>query len=261
MKIPANILEHLSRAEVDGALVRLVGTLERKDYEKTNAVLEAIGGKWNRKTKAHVFPEDAQPLLDVVIDNGEVTTVREKTKALGFFPTPAKLADLCVLMANVCDGDRVLEPSAGDGAICKALIKEGASVVVACEFDHTRRNLLIDKVLRKNDEVVIHADFLDLPVGEIEPFDAVVMNPPFLKVGQGDHLDHVRHAFAHLKPGGFLVAIMPSSITFRADKRHVGFRAWLETAGRAPAQITKNAEGAFAESGTHVSTVIVKIQK
>lgn len=262
MKIPANILEHLSRAEVEGTRVRLVGQLSRPDYVKVNDVLEAIGGKWDRKAKAHVFAEDAQPLLDVVIDNGEVTTVREKTKSLGFFPTPAKLADLCVVMANVGEGDRVLEPSAGDGAICKQLIKNGASLVVACEYDTARRHALYHgKVLRDHDEMILHPDFLDLPIGEIEPFDAVVMNPPFCKVGKGDHLDHVRHAFALLKPGGFLVSILPSSITFRADRRHTEFRTWLETAGRAPAQITKVPDGSFLESGTGVSTVIVKIQK
>lgn len=261
MKIPANILEILSRADVDGKSLKLVGNLDRKDYEKTNAVLEALGGKWNRKAKVHLFADDVQPLLDVVIDNGEVTTVREKTASLGYFPTPAKLADLLSLMANVSEGDDVLEPSAGEGAIVKACQRNGGRVF-AVEFDPTRRAIVA--ALIGADYVYGVNDFLDTdPPDERHGqwFDAVVMNPPFVKVGRGDHLDHVQHAFKFLRPGGYLVTILPSSIEFRTDRRHRDFRLWLRECGGYPAQITKCPDGSFHESGTNVSTVIVKIQK
>ena len=45
-------------------------------------------------------------------------------------------------------------------------------------------------------------------------FDRVVMNPPFCR---GRDLDHVRHALRFVAPGGRLVAIMSAGVAFRED--------------------------------------------
>jgi hypothetical protein len=47
-----------------------------------------------------------------------------------------------------------------------------------------------------------------------ETYDRVVMNPPFARNAAPKH---VLHAYDFLKPGGRLVSVMPSSVTFRTD--------------------------------------------
>lgn len=86
-------------------------------------------------------------------------------------------------------------------------------------------------------------------------FDAVVMNPPFEK--QAD-IDHVLHAYKMLKPGSRLVSVMAAGITFREDKKAKGLRELINNSG---GKIISLPDGAFKESGTMVRTVIVVLPK
>ncbi len=54
MRVEDDVLAVLSRAETNGNALVLIGQLDRLMYERTNKVLEAAGGKWNRKAKAHM---------------------------------------------------------------------------------------------------------------------------------------------------------------------------------------------------------------
>lgn len=240
----------LERATDQSYHVKITTQLDRKMYGKVNDVLEAIGGKWNRYAKAHVFPIDPTARIDGVIDTGTVDTGPE----LGWFPTPVDLAQTLVTMAGVKNGDHALEPSAGKGAIVLALQAAGARVT-ACEYDMERQGHLLEHVLKSRDKLVSVRDFLDMRRGA---FQAVVMNPPFCKVGRGDHLDHVRHAFGMLVPGGTLVSVVPSSVEFRKDRRHADFRAWIAELG---GEIGSLPAGSFKESKTGVNTCTVKITR
>ena len=95
------------------------------------------------------------------------------------------------------------------------------------------------------------ADFLKVEV--VPQFDRVVMNPPFAKRAD---VFHVNHALRFLKPGGRLVSIMSSSVTFRDDKLTEAFRDLVKARG---GSIEANDKGAFKESGTLVNTVTVVI--
>ncbi len=250
MQLSAAVLDVLSRAECTGDRVVLTGMLDRKLYARTNDALEALGGRWNRKAKAHVFSSgtDASSLIDLAITAGNVVTPKD----LGFFPTPAGLAQRLVDELRVEPGDTVLEPSAGDGALVRPLLAAGA-MVVAVERDPKRRQSLIDLAAVEPRLTVSGAD--DFMSVEAQPVDHVAMNPPFLKSGLGDHLDHVRHAYSMLRPGGRLGAIMPASIEFRQDRRHREFRAWSEARGT----IESLPEGSFKASGTGVRTCLVML--
>lgn len=274
MQISSEVMAVLSQAQITSASVTLTGQLDRKLYEKTAKVLEACGAKWNRKAKCHMFQTtNAAERIEIALATGEATTARE----IGFFPTPDELAAELVAMAGVKHGDRVLEPSAGTGNIVRA-IQDAGGIVTACEWDRDRREVLAQNVLKSLDFITNESDFmkcsappvLKSPIGNrrsFAPFDRVVMNPPFTKVGLGDHLDHVRHAFGMLKPGGALVSVLPASVEFREDKRHKEFRHWcwerhhtqLNSVGAADSPFDSLPEDSFAASGTKVRTCTVHL--
>lgn len=254
MKVPLDVLAVLSALEFPSTnQARIADQLDRAMYEKVNKALVAIGGKWDRRAKAHVFVGDASSLIDLAITTGEVQTHND----VGHFPTPAKLAKDLVAMAKVQSGHRVLEPSAGTGRIVDAALAIEGVHVFAVERDVARR-----KHLSERSEAMGHAGRLH--VGECDDFmaypatggfDRVVMNPPFCRVGAGDHIDHVQKALSLLNHGGVMVSVLPASIEFRRDRRHTGFRDWCLERG----EISSLPDGSFKESGTDVNAVIVRL--
>ncbi len=229
----------------------LVEQVNRTEYSRANSVLVAIGGAWSRQDQAHVWPDgsDARALVDAVITSGRVATIPD----LGHFPTPQPLARVLVIWAEVCRGMRVLEPSAGDGAIVREIQDAGATVT-AVELNPVRRQNLLLKVLSPYDRLEEACDLMTCEPRDA-PFDRVVMNPPFLVSGAGDHLDHLRRAYGMLKPGGVLVSVMPSSLTFRRDHRYASVRAWCLERGT----IMPLPSGSFRPSKTSVETVAVRL--
>ena len=243
--IEPNILSILERAETEGSSLRLTGKLDRKSYVAVNAVLEAVGGKWNKKAKAHVFECDADDALEQILLTGEVITKKTVQQEFGFFPTPEAIAHEAVSAARIEPGMLVLEPSAGHGALAELARAHGGKV--HC-FE-----LLADNVaeLEKRLLPVTAGDFLEQPVDPI--YDRVVMNPPFAK--QAD-IKHVMHALKFLKPGGRLVAIMSAGSTFRSDRRTVEFNMAVEEMG---GRVTRLPDGAFKAAGTMVNTILLTL--
>lgn len=169
-----------------------------------------------------------------------------------FFPTPQKLAERLCEMAGVQKGDRVLEPSAGSGAIAKAVLATGASV----DCYELQWHLVEELQAIGSDHIdVAQANFLEINPDLTEKYSAIVMNPPFCR---GQDVAHIQHAFKFLSPGGVLVSVASSGVKFRSDKRTTQFREWLKSVG---GTIEDLPEKSFAESGTEVNTVVVRIAK
>ena len=243
MKISQEVLEVLSALEVNGKAVKIVAQLDRKLYQAVNKVLEECGGKWNRGARAHLFEEDPAERLGEVINSGEIVTAA----SLGYFPTPQPLAAHVVGLADIRPGHRVLEPSAGMGAIAKEAQQAGGEVLCV-EVDPRRA-----ETLRRLELSPVVTDFLTYHApGE---FDRIVMNPPFYK--QAD-IEHVRHADSMLKHGGRLVAIMGAGTRFRQDRKATEFRAWVDALG---GKFKNLPEGSFRESGTGVNACVLVINK
>ena len=243
MRISNDVLAILSSGTTSGNQYFLPSVqLDRAMYTKVNKVLEAAGGKWNRSAKAHVFGYDAEQRMDEIIVSGEVDVPKDEFE---FFPTPDFVVDKMIELAGLFEGCKVLEPSAGRGAIAFTAANCGAKVD-ACElmdanFEH------LQKVGGLNS--IIKGDFLHL---EPKPdYDFVLMNPPFSK---RQDVKHVNHAKQFLKDGGKLVSVMSAGVEFRQDKLTQEFRENLT-------HIKKLPEGAFKESGTMVNTVLVVVQK
>jgi SAM-dependent methyltransferase len=246
MRIADDVLAVLSAAETDGNSLILVGQLDRKLYERTNKCLEAAGGKWNRKAKAHVFDGDAAERVDQMVLTGEVEIPKDE---FNFFPTPPEVIAELLKIAEIEPGHRVLEPSAGDGAIVDAARAAGG-FVYACELSEQRAIPLGARGLEWLAGMHV-GDFLQLE--PVRDFDCVVMNPPFAKRAD---IHHVLHAYKFLKPGGILVSVMSASVLFREDKLTRDFRAFV---GERLGGIKKLPDGSFKVSGTMVNTVIVDI--
>lgn len=178
----------------------------------------------------------------------------EKTGALmfanipGYFPTPAPAADSLIEWAQIEDGHTVADTSAGSGHLLDRITAAYDVSVTAYE-----RHYSLTEILGLKGYSVNAGDFLqEVPAPR---YDRIVINPPFEQL---QDIDHVRHSYEFLKPGGRLVAIMAPGAFFRDTKKAQDFRAWFEALGGEKEDMP---EGSFKASGTGVSTVRVAIDK
>ena len=174
------------------------------------------------------------------------------------FPTPAALAGRLVTAAGVKGRMRVLEPSAGTGALASECLTRGATVVLvevnahAATMLETFRSKAERQATGGKVERVHHADFLTLGLSELGTFNAIVMNPPF-----SAEIEHVTHALSFLNYGGTLAAIMSAAVGFRCEKKYEAFR---EKIAAMKGEIVDLPPGSFKPQ-TDVNTVMVRVTK
>lgn len=258
--------------EVQRALYGLADAWERGDvpecvrYVRTRSTVEDILHGYssdaheeaNRLSQKGALLELAQPADPAEKARRELRS-REQALARqgipGYFPTPRDLAEYVVQLANI--RGTVLEPSAGAGhiadVICERHRYERKHLHV-CEINPDLREVLKTKGYKPD----MAPDFLTWkPSAETARYDRIVMNPPF---EHGQDIDHVRHAYEFLLPGGRLAAIMCDGPFFRSDKKSEEFRAWLR---QVDGEVIKNPDGAFEKSDrpTGVATRTVIINK
>lgn len=253
MKIEHSILKILSNCKIKGNVIFLPDNpLERKRYLAINKHLENLGGKWNRKAKGHVFDADPSDSFENMLLTGETTDFK---KEFQFFETPPELADKMVKMLNISKKNFILEPSAGKGALLDAIFAtDPYSQISTMAIEINEKNV---NFLKKNQYAVLNHDFLQCNHADIfdEEIDRIIMNPPFTK--QQD-IDHILHAYSLLVDGGILVSVVSESSFFRENKKSVKFREFLD---KVNAEVIMNQEEAFKASGTMVRTRLIKIIK
>lgn len=240
--ISPDIENVLRRLEIKGNTVKITEQLDRKLYENVNKVLESLGGKWNRSAKAHIFPSDPTERINAVLTAGKL----EPKIKTGYFPTPPGLARRMVEMLELKPGDKVLEPSAGQGGLLDQLPK-GTQVIIG---EILPENI---QILKQKGYIVNFDNFLGVEIGGITK---VIMNPPF--ENQQD-IEHVTHALRMLQPGGTLVSVMSPGIKFRDNKKTTEFIEMLDRDYYH--EIIDLPEGSFKESGTGVNAVLLKVTK
>lgn len=145
----------------------------------------------------------------------------------GFFPTPDDAAETMVAMAQLEPGMRVLEPSAGIGHIAE---KAAAVVGIGNVFCIEKAIDLHRIIARKGfvEQNIFCCDFTKVKPSSMQPFDVVLMNPPFEQ--RNDAL-HVMHAYQFVKDGGLLIAITGPAIYTASDKISFRFQRFFEDAG------------------------------
>ena len=243
--------EILQMCSVDGLIVRLPATnLERKQYLEVKKALELIGGKWKAgKTQGFVFDQDPTGLLQAQA-NGENRNLKKEYQ---FFATPKDLAKEMAdkLAFAFVASDRILEPSAGDGALIKAIWEKHGKREIDC-FEIMELNRMR---LEKLDSVnIIGEDFLQCD-DHIDYYDYIIANPPFTK---NQDIIHIAKMYQCLKPGGSIVALASPSWTFGSQKIQIDFRNWLLELKASTMEVD---EGTFKDSGTTIRTIMITIEK
>ncbi|WP_454634454.1 methyltransferase domain-containing protein [Bradyrhizobium cenepequi] len=158
------------------------------------------------------------------------------------FQTSHELAADVAEAADIRPGQRILEPSAGTGALIEAARNCADDLeVVAVEI-----NAKLSEHLRAAfPGAFVHCgDFLDFDP-PAERFDVVLMNPPF---ENGADIKHITHGRRFLKPGGRLVAICADGPRQRARLEPIAI------------EYRPLPSGSFKAAGTMVNTALVVIE-
>lgn len=165
-----------------------------------------------------------------------------------YFPTPPPVVQRAIELAEIRSGQKVLEPSAGNGNIADALRSRADIFLEVIEIQPALREILALKGYH-----IVGDDFLRHQTR----YDRIVMNPPF---SGGLDSVHIRHAYECLRPNGLLVSVLCQCRFFRDDRKCDAFRNWLLKVG---ARVEKLPSRAFSEGDrpTYVPTSLLAIQK
>lgn len=171
-------------------------------------------------------------------------------EGVDYFPTPEPLGYKMMEWANMGEGDTVLEPSAGHGAIARYAPKGNQMVAIEpSQSLFTKLQLKAGGLGRKFQNTI----FENYDISN--KHDVVVMNPPFGTAG-ATAIAHLGKAFKHLEEGGRVVALIPRGST---DKK---FDKWIE--GEKTAVLRAEVELpdiVFKQAGTSVVCRVVVVDK
>lgn len=175
---------------------------------------EGTGGK-ARDRQANQALTEWDRAMTLYFAQHKRTRSDKSKEGVDYFATPEPLGLKMVEWADIRDGDKALEPSAGHGAIARWLPDNIARTLVEPSAELASRLKMV-----AGDARLLQERFEDLNTAA-NKFDAIVMNPPF---GQGGKtaVEHVAKAAQHLNNGGRIVALIPTGPA--ADKR---FEKWF----------------------------------
>ena len=171
-------------------------------------------------------------------------------EGVDYFPTPEPLGYKMMEWANMGEGDTVMEPSAGHGAIARYAPKGNQMVAIEpSQSLFAKLQLKAGSLGRK----FVNTIFENYDISN--KHDVVVMNPPFGTAG-ATAIAHLGKAFKHLEEGGRVVAIIPRGST---DKK---FEKWIN--GEKTAVMRAEVELpdiVFKQAGTNVVCRVVVVDK
>lgn len=234
---------------------------------RARALLQAFADGYNDASAVAPGPEqgrggkemdaarhNANPFADAVAlyyTNQKKTARTKAAEGVDYFATPEPLGFKMVDWSHIGEGEKILEPSAGHGAIARFFPDATNRHAVEPSFELASRLML-----NATDTQVHQVRFEDYSTNN--KFDVINMNPPFGRAGKLA-AEHLEKAAQHLRLGGRLVAILPNSPTM--DQR---VEAFLQS--KEGADIYRVAEYeipgiAFARAGTTVATKVVIFDK
>lgn len=179
------------------------------------------------------------------------TKRRDQREGTDYFATPEPVGFKMAEWANIQQGDKVLEPSAGHGAIARFFPDRTDVTMVEPSYELSQRAALANGAAR-----IVNERFEDLHISN--KYDAVVMNPPYGSGGK-TAIEHVSKAAKHLRDGGRVVALIPRGGL--ADKRLETFLASEEAADLYMVADIQMPASTFERAGTAVNTHVVVLEK
>ena len=243
-----NVEEILKHCTLENNILKLPQVqFNKKSYAEAKKWIEEAGGSWQGgKIQGFTFPFNPERVFSM-LKEGKRCNLQQDYQ---FFETPADVADWLVMLAGgIYEDDTVLEPSAGRGALIKAIHRACPSVTVECyelmpenrEFLHTLSNVIL-----------LDEDFTKDSVGS---YTKIIANPPF---ANNQDIEHVKLMYDRLEEGGTLAAITSQHWRLASEKRCIDFRNWLK---EVHGEVFEISAGEFKESGTSISTMAVVIKK
>ena len=211
---------------------------------------EDVGGKESDRNMI-TSASDYDRAKGLYYGRGKKTAKTKAAEGVDYFATPEPIGYKMVQWANVKAGDKILEPSAGHGAISRF-------------FSPTTENTIIEPSDRLAPQAQMNTENAKLINGVFEDlhisnkYDAITMNPPF-GTGGKTAIEHLSKAFRHLREGGRVIALIPRG--GMADKR---FTKWYESDEAKNAHMVGEVllpNVTFERAGTKVATRIVIIDK
>jgi len=176
-----------------------------------------------------------------------------------YFPTPPAVLRYLLNQAQLQDGLRILEPSAGKGAIVQKIHE-----LWNCSIDCIEQNLDFQEILHIKGFSVIGRDFMrEIP----QPiYDRVIANPPFDR-----QMTHIPQMYEWLRPGGKLVTIANAcflesdkaqfqDMKFAGERSRAGlYHRFLKFLDDTKAQVIRLPKGSFSNASrtTQVNTVMI----
>lgn len=196
-------------------------------------------------------PSENDPFDNAVLDYYSNQKLNKNNReGSDYFPTPEPLGYKMVEWAGLGEGDSVLEPSAGHGAIARYVPKTNEMVSIEpSQSLFTKLQLKAGGLGRK----FLNNTFENYALNN--KHDVIVMNPPFGKAG-ALAIQHIDKAFKHLDEGGRIVAIIPRGST---DKK---FDKWYNEQKNVAMRAEVNLPDIlFQQAGTRVACRVVVLDK
>ena len=245
----ASTAENLAMGERARALLQAFATgyMDAEAMEPSDK--QGTGGK--SKDAAILNSDPFKDAVALYYTNAKKTSRNKSAEGIDYFSTPEPLGFKMVEWAGIRPGEKVLEPSAGHGAIARFFPDSTNRHAVEPSSE------LASKLALNATDVQIHSTtFEDYHIGN--KFDAIVMNPPFGTAGK-TAMDHLIKATGHLRNGGRIVALIPegSSMEKRFDK-------WMDSSDAVGIYMVAEyglPSVAFERAGTSVKARVVILDK
>jgi len=179
------------------------------------------------------------------------TKRRGDREGVDYFATPEPVGFKMVDWAAIKDGEKVLEPSAGHGAIARFFPAQSDVTMVEPSYDLSNRAALANGQAR-----IVNSKFEDLSISN--KYDAIVMNPPYGSGGK-TAVEHMEKAARHLREGGRMVALIPRG--GQVEKRLEAFAEVAEKNGLHLVAKVAMPSSTFERAGTAVNTQVLVYER
>lgn len=235
--------------------------------ERARALLQAFADGYNDASTADPRPGqghggkerdsarlNANPYKDAIAlyyTNAKRSASTKSAEGVDYYATPEPLGFMMTEWGDVRPGEKILEPSAGHGAIARWFPDATNRHAIEPSTELAGR-----LALNATDLIVHRQDFESFSI--VNKFDVIVMNPPFGH-GGSTAIKHVAKAAQHLRDGGRIVALIPDGGMM--DRRFDQFMDSEEAKGLYLTAEFGIPAGAFARAGTAVKTRVVILDK